>query len=124
MESGFIKDSKIFDDLNKIKAIISTTKHSNLNDELSEGYALIQELPIRFCTTHEAVLRFIKSASRLSHLPLSNSGDAMEKISKLMNSLNNITIAHGSVSYPALEAIKFSFSPIIHARPDDYESPA
>lgn len=68
LESKDIGTSRISKDLIVIKSIIATVKHANLNDQMPDGYLLIQEVPNRFGITFDVVQRFIKSASRLCQL--------------------------------------------------------
>lgn len=75
-----IQKSEISKNLSSIKKIVSTVKHANFNEDLPEGYKLIQEVETRFGTTFDTVKRFIKSVSNLKSVLKTKSGDAAEKI--------------------------------------------
>lgn len=75
-----INISEISKTLTAIKNIVATVKHASLNDEMPEGYALLQEVTTRFGTTFDVVERFIKSASRLKILILQNVEMLLKKL--------------------------------------------
>lgn len=110
-----IISSEISKNLNLVKSIVSTVKHADFNQEMPDGYSLLQESPTRFGTTFDVVKRFLKSAEQLQLLISSKSGDSKDKISKNLSKLSTSTFDNRKC-YPALEAILDVFASIRHAQ--------
>lgn len=116
IESEIIKSSQIMKDLTVVKSVVGTVKHASLNDEMPDGYALIQEVPTRFGTVYDVVERFLKSVSTLKQLVSTKAGDSAKKIDKQLSLLITSTISDGSITYPALQAIVTCLSPLRHSQ--------
>ena len=83
MQHHSIQDSIIQKDLTNLKSLISTFKHASYNDELMNGYKLIQEVSTRFGTTCDVVTHFLKSEKKVWDLMESKSGEAAVKLKNI-----------------------------------------
>lgn len=110
-----ITSSEIFKNLNFAKSIVSTVKHADFNQELPNGFSIIQESPTRFGTTFEVDKRFLKSSTHLQQLISTKNCDASAKISDLLSKLTSTTTDNVKC-YPALQSIVQVFSSIRHAQ--------
>lgn len=106
-----IKESEISRNQAVVKSIVSTVKHAIFNDEISEGYAFIQEVTTRFGTTFDVVECFTNLAGALKQLLAIKSGETVEKINKQFLLITSVQSEDGATLYLALGAIVNCFEP-------------
>lgn len=63
VESKAISGSKILKHLTLLKSIVGTMNHASPNDEMPDGFSLIEKVQTRFRKTFDVVQRFVKSSS-------------------------------------------------------------
>lgn len=75
VESKAISGSKILKHLTLLKSIVGTMNHASPNDEMPDGFSLIEKVQTRFRKTFDVVQRFVKSSSWLAQLMASKAND-------------------------------------------------
>ena len=100
----------------QVKALVSIFKHASLNDQLPPGYKLIQEVETRFGTTHDVVVRFLKSFNLVVDIIDHYHGDSAKKMKKNLSILTKEKDDDDSEVFPALQAICDVFSLLRHAQ--------
>lgn len=111
ISSGIIgRDSKA------VKTVVTLFKRALLNFNLLPGFALVQEIEIRFETVFDETARFNKLIPYLSSTILKPEFDYARKVLHLLDTLTISLDANGVPREDALDAISVAFKHIRHVQ--------